>query len=237
MNCVPRPGPKGLGNRSKVRTPWNFSLSVFAQYKFDTNKVLNDCFEVDWNRTKVAKIVKNEEDRAEFKTYFRSIYKYFREVYKYVSGSDPMGDIFCIGVNVFSELVAQGTKGFVDEKHLKLTDLDLERIKTNANEQNSKFNPKNHLVRHNFLEVFMRLCETKYLKNGAGGPDVTTMPKAFKMMFENEMLAYFSQFDSHGWRKNVLWREEVDFTLKVALEPLRNIYKRYIGKNALPGAP
>lgn len=183
------------------------------------------------------KIVKNEDDREEFKTYLRSVYKYFREVYKYVSGSDPMGDIFCIGVNVFSELVAQGTKGFVDEKHLKLADLDLERIKANANEQNSKFNPSKHLVRHNFLEVFMRLCEIKYLKNGAGGQDVNTMPKAFKMMFEKEMLTYFRQFDSHAWRKTVLWREEVDWTLKVSLDPLRNIYKRYIGKNALPGAP
>ena len=45
-----------------------------------------------------------------------------------------MGDIFCIGINVFGELITSGIKGFVDEKHIKLTDLDLERIKTNANE-------------------------------------------------------------------------------------------------------
>lgn len=30
MNCVPRPGPKGLGKRSNVREPWDFSISVFA---------------------------------------------------------------------------------------------------------------------------------------------------------------------------------------------------------------
>jgi len=169
MNCVPRPGPKGLGKLNKEREPWDFKLSLFAGYKFDSAMLLNDCFEIDWNRTKVHKIVKNEDDREEFKTYLRSVYKYFREVYKFVAGSDPMGDIFCIGTNVFSEVVTGGCKGFVDEKYLKLTDLDLERIKTNANEQNNKFNPKNHLVRHNFLEVFMRLCEIKYLKNGAGG--------------------------------------------------------------------
>ena len=51
-----------------------------------------------------------------------------------MAGSDPMGDIFCIGINVFSDIIITGVKGFVDEKHLKLTDLDLERIKTNANE-------------------------------------------------------------------------------------------------------
>lgn len=63
MSCVPRPGPKGLGNRSKVRTPWDFSLSVFASYKPDNAKLLNNCFETDWARTKVDKIVKNEEER------------------------------------------------------------------------------------------------------------------------------------------------------------------------------
>ena len=34
----------------------------------------------------------------------------------------------------------------------------------------------------------------------------------------------------------MLWREEIDFTLKLSLDPLRAIYKRFIGKNALPGA-
>lgn len=33
----------------------------------------------------------------------------------------------------------------------------------------------------------------------------------------------------------MLWKEELDFTLKISLDPLRAIYKRYIGKNALPG--
>jgi len=236
MNCVPRPGPKGLGNRSKVRTPWDFSLSVFASYKPDTVKLLDNCFETDWARTKVEKIVKNEEERELFKNYCRSIYRYFREVYKYVAGSDPMGDVFCIGVNVFSEIITGGMPGFVDGKFLKVADLDLERIKTNANETNSKFNPKNNLVRHNFLEVFIRLCDTKYLKNGAGGPECTTMLQAFKTMFEQECLGYFKQYDSHGWRKSVLWREEIDFTLKMSLDPLRKVYQKFIGKNALPGA-
>ena len=153
-----------------------------------------------------------------------------------MAGSDPMGDVFCIGINVFSDLITTGMPSFVDGKFLKVTDLDLERIKTNANETNGKFNPKNNLVRHNFLEVFIRLCETKYLKNQAGGPEVNTMSEAFKMMFELEMLPYFSQFDCHDWRKKVLWREEVDFTLKISLEPLRKIYTKFIGKNALPGA-
>jgi len=234
MNCVPRPGPKGLGNRNKVRTPWDFTLSVFASYKIDSTRLLNDCFEADWNRTKVNRIVKNDEERERFKTYLRSIYKWFREVYKFYSGSDPMNDIFCIGTNVFSDLI-NGLKQFVDGKYLKLSDLDLERIQTNANEQNSKYNPKNNLVRHNFLEVFMRMCETKYMKNGAGGPEVDSITKAFKVMFDTELFPYFRQFDSQQWRKTILWQEDVDYTLKIALDPLKSIYRKFIGRNSLPG--
>ena len=170
MRCVPRPGPKGLGNRSKVRTPWDFSLSVFASYKPDTVTLLNNCFEKDWSRTKVDRIVKNEEEREKLKTYMRGIYKWIREVYKFIAGSDPMNDIFCIGVNVFSDMITSGMPGFIDMKYLNLSDLDLERIKTISNETNSKFNPKNQLVRHNFLEVFIRLCDTKYILRGAGKP-------------------------------------------------------------------
>ena len=108
-----------------------------------------------------------------------------------------MNDIFCIGVNVFSDLIANQIPGFIDGKTLKLSDLDLERIQTNANEQNSKFNPKNNMVRHNFLEVFLRLCDTKYMKNKAGGDEVNTITKAFKCMFDNELFATFKQYDSH----------------------------------------
>ena len=141
MRCVPRPALRDLGNRSKARTPWDFRLSVFSAYKADNSKLLADCFETDWNRTKVDKIVKNEEDRAELKAYCKSIYQHFREVYKFIAGSDPMGDVFCIGSNVFTDMITAGIPGFVDGKYLKLTDLDLERIKTNANEKNGKFNP------------------------------------------------------------------------------------------------
>jgi len=89
---------------------------------------------MDWNRTKVLRIVKNDEEREKLKTYVRSVYKWFREMYKFTAGSDPMNDIFCIGLNVFSDLIISVIKTIVDGKCLKLSDLDLERIQTNANE-------------------------------------------------------------------------------------------------------
>ena len=92
------------------------------------------------------------------------------------------------------------------------------------------------MVRHNFLEVFLRLCDTKYLKKGAGGPEIKTITQAFKKMFDEELFPYFKDFDSHDYRKKFNWQEEIDYTLKCSIEPLKKLYAKFIGKNSLPGA-
>lgn len=71
----------------------------------------------------------------------------------------------------------------VDGQSLKLADLDLEFIASNAaTTAVSRYNPERALVRHNWLELFVRICQTKYLKNGAGGPDIKTWSKALETM-------------------------------------------------------
>jgi hypothetical protein len=44
MVALPRPDPNEIGNRKQAKTPWNFSLSVFKDYKPDSSKVLDNCF-------------------------------------------------------------------------------------------------------------------------------------------------------------------------------------------------
>jgi len=63
----------------------------------------------------------------------------------------------------------------VDGITLKLADLDLEFIATNSGGMQSKFNPERALVRHNWIEIFIRLCQQKYIKNGAGGKEIKSL--------------------------------------------------------------
>jgi len=55
---------------------------------------------------------------------------------------------------------------------MKLADLDLEFISTNAGGKASKRNPERMLVRHNWTEIFVRLAITRFVKNEkiAAGP-------------------------------------------------------------------
>ena len=168
---------------------------------------------MDWGRSKMDRIVKNEEQLEQLKNYLRSIYKYFREMYKYMAGVDPMKDLPCIGTNAFSDLCSNGLPTLIDGRMLALKDLDLERIQTNANDIQAKFNPKEKLIRHNFLEVFVRICMTKYLKNGAGEGNKVPV-ECMKMMFDRELAPYFKKFDSHDWRKKFCWQEDIDLVLK-----------------------
>jgi len=124
MKCVPRPKPKILKGRAKIKTPWDFFKSVFKSYKPDNNRIVEQCFETDWELTKCVKILRTEEDAADVKLYLKSIYKMIRETYKYYAGIDPIGRIPCVGTNAFYELM-QNANGFVDGKSIKQSDIDL----------------------------------------------------------------------------------------------------------------
>jgi hypothetical protein len=131
----------------------------------------------------------------------------------------------------------QRINNMVDGKTLKLADLDLDFIATKASNFTHKRNPERALVRHNWIEIFFRICQTKYFKNGAGGPNVKTFPDCFRMMMQDNLIPYFSQFDSHKWRKSICWKEDIDLTLKQNLTGLRDVYRKWSGRNNTVGAP
>jgi hypothetical protein len=96
----------------------------------------------------------------------------------------------CIGTNTFSEVVSNLT-GFIDGKNLNISDLDLEFISTNANGKKSIRNPDRALVRHNFMEIFLRLSITRFVKKEkiAQGP-----LQAMQIMLSQYLDPYFSKF-------------------------------------------
>lgn len=97
MNCQPRPEPVVLQGRIKPKTPWDFNLSVFKQYKPDTQKILDMAFETDWNYTRCEKVLKTEEDYAKVKAFLKQHWKAYREVYKHFAGLSPLGRVACVG--------------------------------------------------------------------------------------------------------------------------------------------
>ena len=54
------------------------------------NAQLMECFEVDWENSRISKIVKNESDLEEVKVYLRSVYKWYLFGYRYYASLNPI---------------------------------------------------------------------------------------------------------------------------------------------------
>ena len=77
MSVKPRPDPKFPNVRIRPKTPWDFYKSIFVVYKSDTSELLGQCFDLDWDNSRIPKLVKEEE--SDIKEYFRSLYRNIRE--------------------------------------------------------------------------------------------------------------------------------------------------------------
>ena len=87
------------------------------------------------------KVVKNPDELNEVKNVLWKDYKMIKEAYKQYSSYNPSGDVWSISSNVITEF-SQSTE-VVDNKTIKLSDLDLKFIATCAASIEYKGNPRN----------------------------------------------------------------------------------------------
>jgi len=60
----------------KEKVPWSLPISLFQPYKFDTEQLIEDCFEFDWNLSRCGKLVKDAKEAVAFKETLRKAYKH-----------------------------------------------------------------------------------------------------------------------------------------------------------------
>lgn len=230
MSVKPRPDPKYPPIRIRPKTPWDFNKSIFAAYKSDTSDLLNQWFEIDWENSKIPKVVKDEEH--EIKEYLRSIYRSLRECYKFYAGISPSNQVFCISKTLFNEIINSITPSIIDN-NLTISAIDLEFITTMSGNKSGKLNPTRDLIRFQFLEIFVRLAIHKYHKSKLCK---TKFESIFKF-FDSDLKEFLSKFRSYEWRENKYFWEEVEFILKEYSKELEELYKIYSGKYTMPSKP
>ena len=82
-----------------------------------------------------------------------------------------------------------------------------------------------------YLQV--RIAITKYFKTKIA----ETIPAAIEKLFNDNLSAFFTQFNCHKWRRERLWNEECDLAYKRNMNTFEKIYRQNSGRYALPGAP
>jgi hypothetical protein len=160
--------------------------------------MIDNCFEIDWESSKIEKVLKIKSEIDAVKAYLKTQYKYLRDVYKYHAGL-ATARVVSVGSGIISEILSHCNE-FIDGRQLKLSDVDLEVIACNGGKRESNYlSPDKSLVRFQFMEVLVRLSVAKYFKTGK----VESASEAVIKAFEDNFHPYIAdeKFNSHIWRK------------------------------------
>ena len=216
---------------------WEMNNSFFSKYKIDNDSLMAQCFDFDWKCSSIERLVKNDEEREEIMKYLRPRYGTFREAYKHLACLAPSAEIPSLGANLLSELLLR-CGDFVDYKYIKLSDVDLAFIATNAS-GSKKFpfrtdeviNPERQLIRYQFLEVLLRLALERFVKKQRIKP-----VEAIKLLYEKYICGILTHYQSHTWRIDRFWNRECENVILQNMEILKDIFNQW-AEAQFPGDP
>ena len=147
-----------------------------------------------------------------------------------------------MGWGAFTEFV-QDCK-VCDDQQCQMKDVDTVFIASNVSGGHEELdraqrarNPDRSLTRYEFIEAVVRCSIQKYFNRKANDalrePSVSA---ALRRFVEKHVLPR-AQYDRHAtsFRKEALWREEVDTVVKEKLPQLTKLYRNFRGRYALPG--
>lgn len=180
--------------------------------------------------------MKKPEELEKVKQSLWNAYKKLKGAYRYLSSISAAGDIWAIGQNVFTDFL---TKCNMIDDSFRLKDADLKFIatytKTDPAMMKNPRNPDRMLVRYQFLEVWVRLADQKFISTGT----VNTFPEAVDKLLNDHVLPYInantSIFLSQKWREERYWNEQVDTVYKSYLPIMQGLYRKYSGMKTKPG--
>lgn len=210
------------------QTQWSLSSSVFREYRFDDEELLSRCFEFDWEHTKLSKLIKDAEDYKNLKSFLRKNYKGFKDTYKHFASYSPQGSLFCVPLNAFADLCTQSNLTAA----VKIADLDLQFKATNYSDvKTNPRNPQNALIRHQFLEIFVRIAIDKYVKTG----EERRLAPSMSHLYAEYLQDFFEKHDSNRWRWSRYLNEDCDKVLKTYLSMLQIVYNTNSRMQVKPG--
>ncbi|CAG9324752.1 unnamed protein product [Blepharisma stoltei] len=210
------------------RIPWNIPISLFKDYKFDSEEILNECFEFDWRYSRLANFVKNPADQEAVKDILKKCYIYIKETYRNLSAYGG-SELFSIGTNVLTDFLNQCQ---LIDNFYGASDMGVNwNSAIVPKEKGQIYNPGSALVRYEFMEILVRIANDRFLRNKI----CTNIADSVQKIFKDNFLRNMTQMDTNIWRDQKYLCEEVDLVLKAHKPILDAIYKKYSGKKTLPG--
>ncbi|EAR90532.2 hypothetical protein TTHERM_00120780 (macronuclear) [Tetrahymena thermophila SB210] len=208
---------------------WTFEKSIFSTYIRDSDNIISECFEFDWENSRLDKILSqyciNQQMKDDCKEILKKEYNLIRCVYKYYASLGIVGDIPCISQNQFSNIALK--MKLTDGKNFKISDLDYNFITVNSskNKEKNYRNPDKAMIRFEFLEVIARIAIDKYIRSGA----CKNAQESLCNFFSNKQVREkFEEIeDPQAWRDTKYWIEECDIIIQNNLEMIQGLWNKW----------
>ncbi|CAD8184428.1 unnamed protein product [Paramecium pentaurelia] len=212
---------------------WSFPISLFKDWKKDTEEMLDKCFSNDWNLSRITKLVKDENDRNACYEFLRQNYQQIKDTYKHFACLSPIGDVWAISSLINLQLLSQIKLTEMNEKGIiKQQDMELKYLATISGTEKGNFRkPERGMVRFQFLEMWIRIAEDKYIRNGIA----KSFEEALKWLWEDHLKEEFNKYNSQTFRDSRYWNEQCDLCMKHYKTILDSVYIRYSVKKVKPG--
>ena len=229
------PRPEKIKNKFiKPKTPWNFSVSIWAYYGYnyegETEQYLNKCFKFDFERCQFGKDFKNDTSYLLLQEMLREKYRNIIDCYKYYASYGGT-TIWQITQNNLAEFVNH-CKGLCDKTYdINNVFLTVKNVCANSldKEERKKGNKNlsDNIVRHQFMNLLVKVAKDKYITILKQTKDPL---EATKMAFENSYDDAIKNFNYHKWRIERYYNEQVDNFLKAFLPILDAVYLSWAKK-------
>lgn len=207
---------------------WSLADSMFKDYKLDSPELLGRCFEYDWGKCKVPRLIKDVNQLQQVKDILSSRYQVLKEVYKYYSSISPAGEIWSIGQMVFTDICNESK---LLDNSFRLSDIDFHLKGALFQEVRNPRSPPNSLVRFQFMEILVRIALDKFFKSGI----CESQSAAVKVLLDNHIVEKLGHVSAQKWRNERYFFASVENVLKGNMQLIQYTYSTYSRKNVKPG--
>jgi hypothetical protein len=199
---------------------------------YDTPALLGRAFEADFANCKIARVVKDDVQRALLKPVLKARYPIIREMFRYYccSGSGSANqDPFSISFNQFTEL----RRDCMIESAGHGAELDMVFVASNVELVESENNPDHALMRHELLEAVVRLAFVMFPPDwGRKDGPAQSLDRLLDKLVVPTMTAILNVPDpreawSNVFRRERMYKRPVDVAMRTYLPTLQAIFARY----------
>jgi len=235
-------GPGGAGTvqmcrvtetEFRMHTKRKRSNAFFFGFKKETDAVVKECLALDWARAKVNRIVA-EAEILEVQDVLRENYHRFLAIYRNISAVGVSGETgFGVSQIEASDLIASA--GLIDGS-TRISDVDRLFIAAKVvphDQKRGMVRQDKALVRHQCLELFLRLAYQKYVQTGK----TASIADAVRRVFSALEGIGDKRVTERDLFFKTLHTEAVDDVYKRHLGMAQDVFRRFSGRYTPPGKP